>query len=173
MPDQLARAVDVRQPQRTRADAEDVVVDEVVLLAGRLVDAVDVGRSHQLRFVDRQAIGLAVDLRVPRVHDFRPRIVLPAGFEQRQLRAAVDLEIRVGIPHAVDVADLARQVEDDLAVAHEVVHRRALADVGDVHAQARFIFVEVEQIAAVVGISESTMSTSAPRSTRGARGSTR
>src|SRR6185503_7536959 len=36
---QLARSVDVREAQRARADAEHVVVDEMVVLAGRLVDA--------------------------------------------------------------------------------------------------------------------------------------
>ena len=42
--EQLARAEDVGEPQRAGADAEHVVVDQVVVLAGRLVDAVDVGR---------------------------------------------------------------------------------------------------------------------------------
>src|SRR5580765_144901 len=37
VPNQLARPVDIGEPQRARADAEDVVVDEVVILAGRLV----------------------------------------------------------------------------------------------------------------------------------------
>ena len=45
---ELAGTVDVGQPQRTRTDAEDVVVDEVVVLAGRLVDAVDVRRPDQM-----------------------------------------------------------------------------------------------------------------------------
>ena len=35
--------------------------------------------------------------------------------------------------------------------AHQVVHRRALADVGDVHADAVFDARDVEQVAAVVG----------------------
>ena len=62
VPDQLARAVDVGQPQRAGADAEDVVVEQVVVLAGRLVDAVDVGGPHEVLLVDRQAIRPAVDL---------------------------------------------------------------------------------------------------------------
>src|SRR5262249_36544836 len=48
--DQLSRTVDVRETQRTGADAEDVVVDEVVILARRLVDAIDIGRSHEMLF---------------------------------------------------------------------------------------------------------------------------
>src|SRR5882724_9686430 len=37
--DQLARPVDVRQPQRAGADAEHAVVDEMIVLACGLVDA--------------------------------------------------------------------------------------------------------------------------------------
>ena len=56
-----------------------------------------------------------------------------------------------GIPHAVDVAHLAGEIEDDLAVSHQVVHRALLADVGDVDPQPRLEAGDVEQIAAVVG----------------------
>ena len=59
---------------------------------------------------------------------------MAARLEQRQLAAAVDLEIGVRIPHAVDVADLPGEVEDDLATAHQVVHRARLPHVGDVDA---------------------------------------
>ena len=55
------------------------------------------------------------------------------------------------IPHAVDVADLAGQIEDDRAIAHEEIHRGLLTDVGDVDADAIGDAVDVEQIAAVVG----------------------
>ena len=56
-----------------------------------------------------------------------------------------------GIAHAVDVADLSRQAEDDIAIAHQVVHRRLLADVGDVDLHAIGDAVDVEQVAAVIG----------------------
>jgi hypothetical protein len=72
---QLARPVDVRQAQRAGADAEHVVVDEVVVLAGRLVDAVDVGRADQVRFGDGQAVGTAVDLPRAREDDLDAGIV--------------------------------------------------------------------------------------------------
>ena len=70
VPQQLARAVDVGQPQRAGAHAEDVVVDQMVVLAGGLVDAVDVGRPHQVPLGDRQVVRLAVDL--PRAGVDRP-----------------------------------------------------------------------------------------------------
>ena len=55
-----------------------------------------------------------------------------------------------GIPHAVDVADLAGEIEDHVLLAHQIVHRGLLADVGDVDADAIFEAADVEQIAAVV-----------------------
>ena len=76
---------------------------------------------------------------------------MAARLEQRQLAAAVDLEVGVRVAHAVDVADLAGEVEDHLAVAHQVVHRARLAHVGDVHADAILDAGDVEQVAAVVG----------------------
>ena len=42
--DQLTGAVHVGQAERTGAHAEDVVVHQVIVLACRLVDAVDIGR---------------------------------------------------------------------------------------------------------------------------------
>jgi hypothetical protein len=48
------------------------------------------------------------------------------------------------------VADLAGEIEDDLLPAHEIVHRRLLAHVGDVDAETIFDAADVEQVAAVV-----------------------
>ena len=70
--------------------------------------------------------------------------------EQRQLRAAIDLEIGVGLPHAVDVADLPGKIENHIVIAHQVVHGALLADVGDVDLEAVFDAVDVEQVPAVV-----------------------
>jgi hypothetical protein len=49
------------------------------------------------------------------------------------------------------VADLAGQIEDHVAIADEMVHRRLLTDVGDVDADAVGDAVDVERIAAGVG----------------------
>ena len=148
--DQLPRTIHVGQPQRARAHAEHVVVDQVVVLARHLVDAVHIGRPHQLRLVHRQRIGPPVDLPRAREHDLRARVVVPARFEQRQLAAAVDLEVRIRIPHAVDVAHLPGQVEDDRPVAHQVVHRRLLPDVGHVHPHPVGHPVQVVQVPTVL-----------------------
>src|SRR5437870_2239486 len=56
----LSWTVYVREPQRTGTDAKDVVVDEVVILACGLVDAVHVGRSHEMIL----GLGLSIGTRV-------------------------------------------------------------------------------------------------------------
>ena len=150
--DQLARAIHVGEAQRRGADAEHIVVEQVVVLARRLVDPVDVGRPHQVALVHRQVIGAAVDLARAGIDHPHRRVVASAGFEHRQLRPAVDVEIGLRVPHAVDVADLAGEVEDRVAILHQRSHRGLIADVGDVDPDRRHEPVQVEAIAAVLRV---------------------
>ena len=76
--------------------------------------------------------------------------MIAARLEHRQLTAAIDLEIGVRIAHAVDVTDLASEIEDDVPPGDEIVHRRLLADVGDVDAHPISDAIDVEQVAAVI-----------------------
>src|SRR6185437_15361209 len=151
VPDQLTRPVDVGEPQRAGADAEHVIVEQVIVLAGGLVDAVDVDRPHEVRLVDGQAIRLAVHLARAREDHLHAGILVTTGFEHRQLCAAVDLEIGERIEHAVDVAHLAGEVENDLAIADQDLHGRSVSYVRNVHAHPVGDAMEVEQIAAVLG----------------------
>src|SRR5262245_18387352 len=57
---ELPRAINVREPQPARATPLHIVIDEVVVLAGRLVDAVDVRWPNEVCFVHRQPVGPAV-----------------------------------------------------------------------------------------------------------------
>ena len=127
VPDQLARPVHVGESQRAGADAEDVVVEEMVVLARGLVDAVDVGGPDEMALVHGQPVGPAINLPRAGVDDADARIVLAAGLEHRQLRAAVDVEIRVRIAHAVDVADLPGKV---CSVTHRLVPAVVIVRVG-------------------------------------------
>src|SRR5262245_40129642 len=61
--------------------------------------------------VNRQIIGLAVELAGTGEDDFDRRIVFPAGFEDRELSAAVDLQVGVGGAHRIHVAGLTGEVE--------------------------------------------------------------
>ena len=71
--DELARPVGVGEAQRRGADAVHGVVDEVVELAGDLVDAVHVRGVQQVVLVHGQALRLAVDLARARVDDLHAR----------------------------------------------------------------------------------------------------
>ncbi len=146
--DQLPRAVDVGQTQRAGAHPEDVVVEQMVVLAGDLVDAVDVGGADEMRLGDRQRLGAAIDLPGAGVDHLGAGVVVAAGLEQRQLGPAVHLEVGVRVAHAVDVTDLAGEVEDHVLAAHQIVHGAGLAHVGDVEPHAILHRLDVEQVAA-------------------------
>ena len=49
------------------------------------------------------------------------------------------------------MTDLAREIENHRPIAHEIVHRRLLPDIGDVDVHAIDDAVDVEQVAAVIG----------------------
>ena len=104
-----------------------------------------------MRFGDWKAVGATVYLTRAGEHDLHRWIVVTARLEERQLAAAVDLQVRVRVLHAVDVTDLSGEVEDHIVSLHEMVHRRLLTDVGDVQADAIFDALNVEQVAAVGG----------------------
>src|SRR5262245_7502848 len=149
--DQLTRAVDVCESQGAGPHSKDIVVHKVIVLTGGLVDAVDIGRPHQVGLVDRQRVGAPIDLPCAGEYDFDAGVEVAASLEDRELAAAVDFEVAIRIQHAVDVADLPGEIENDGSVAHEVIHRALLADVCNVHANAIVDAVDVEQVAAVVG----------------------
>src|SRR4030095_3622828 len=115
------------------------------------VDAVDIGRPYEVRLGHGETLRAPVNLPRPGKDHLHVRIVVPARLEQRQLAAAVDLEIGIRLLHAVDVADLPGEIEDHVVAAHEIGYRRLLADVGDVHAKRVLDTVNVEQVSAVGG----------------------
>ena len=150
VPDELAGAVGVGEPQRGGADPVHLVVDEVVELAGDLVDPVHVHRLQEVLLVDRQVEGLAVDLARAGVDDLELGVALAHRLEHPELARAVDLEVGDGVGHGVDVAHLAGQVEEHLLAADQVLHP-VPAHVGDVDADLVLVAVEVEEVAPVVG----------------------
>jgi hypothetical protein len=148
--DQLAGAVGVGEPQRRGADPVHLVVDQVVELAGDLVDPVHVHRLQEVLLVHRQVEGLAVDLARAGVNDLDLGVALADRLEDPQLAGAVDLEVGHGVAHRVDVAHLSGQVEQHLLASHQELHP-VPAHVGDVDADLVLVAVEVEEISPVVG----------------------
>src|SRR6185312_939416 len=91
--DPHSRAIDVGQAQRAALDPVDVAEQQVVALAGDLVDAVDVGRTQRVRLVDREVLRPAVDLPRARMDDRYLGRDRAAGFQQVKLGGRVDREI--------------------------------------------------------------------------------
>ena len=130
--DAHVRSVGVRQAQGARADPIHVVVEDVVSLAGCLVDPVHIHGKDRVVFVHRQVRRPAVDLAGAREHDLDLGVVPAARFEDRELRATVDLEIRLRIGHRIEMARLAREVEQNVLALQEIPEAVLVADVGDV-----------------------------------------
>ena len=144
---QLARAVGVRQTQADGARAVDAVVEQVVVLGGELVDAVDVHGRDAVLLVEREIERLAVDLPRAGEDDLHVRVEVAAGFEERELGRAVEFEVALRVLHRVEVADVAREVEDVVHAADEVVDDPVVAHVLDAHLQAVFHVADVVGVA--------------------------
>ena len=149
--DSHMRSVGVGQPQGAGTNSVDVVVEDVVRLAGCLVDAVDVHGSHQVLLVHGHVLRAAVDLPRAGEDDLDVGIELAAGFENRQLGPAVDLQVGLRIDHRIQVAGLARQIEQEVVAADEVPQAVLVSNVGDVDLDAAGELGDVEEVAAVLG----------------------
>ena len=84
-----------------------------------------------------------------REDDHRLPVEHPASLEQDERAAAVDVEVAQRVADRVDVVHLAGQVEDEFLVAHQLVHRVGVADVGDVEVEATAHRLEVVAVGAV------------------------
>ena len=150
VPHEHPRPVGIGQAQHTGADPEDVPVEQVVHLAGVLVHPVHVHRPDRVRLIDRQILGPPVNLPGPGVDDLHARVELAARLEKVELAATVDLQVRPRVSHAVDVADLAREVKDQFLALHQVVETVRVPDIGDVDAEPLLVAADVVKVAAVV-----------------------
>jgi hypothetical protein len=122
----------------------------VVLLAGGLLmPLMSVGRTSCVSSTG-QPVGPPVDLPRAAYTTFVPGLCARHASSSVSWLRQLILEIRVRIPHAVDVADLARQIEDDVAAADEIVHRGGVAHVGRAQRDRALDAADVERIAAVV-----------------------
>ena len=72
--------------------------------------------------IDRQIFWPPVLLARCRDDDLRAWRMLAAGFEKPQLGMTVHRQVRVRIAHAVDVADLPSQIEDERPASHQLSH---------------------------------------------------
>src|SRR5262249_26687339 len=67
----------------------------------------------------------------------------------RNLRAAVDLQVGIGILHRIHVAGLSGKIEQVVLILDQVAHAVRIPNIGDVDAHPIFYSGDVEEIAAV------------------------
>jgi hypothetical protein len=95
-------------------------------------------------------IRAAVDLPRAGKDDLGRRVAVATRLQQRELAAGVDLQVGVGVDHAVGVANLPGQIEDEVLPLHQIAQPMLVAHVGDVDPQPIFEAVDVEDVAAVL-----------------------
>jgi hypothetical protein len=78
-----------------------------------------------------------------------PGLCTAARLEDRQLRAAVDVEVGLRVGHRVHVARLPGEVEQEILPAHQARQPRPVAHVRDMHAHAAGDPREVAAVAAI------------------------
>jgi hypothetical protein len=129
----------------------DVVVEQVVPLAGDEVDAVDVDGHLRVFLGHGHLARAAVLLARGGEDDPHVRVALAAGLQQRQLAAAVDVQVGFGVLHRVHVADLAGEVEDEVLAHDELPDLLVVAHVGVADRHAVGDVPNVVGVAAVLG----------------------
>ena len=97
----------------------------MVAFARQLVDPVHVHRPLPVLLVHWHALGPAVDLAGAGEDDLDLGVVLAARLEEDELGAAVDLQVRVGVTHRVEVSRLPCEVEEEVLLLpyHYRIHQ--------------------------------------------------
>ena len=108
------------------------MVEEVILLAGQLIDAIDIYRSNWVLLVYRYVLGLSIKLTGAGINNADIRIVLAACFKDRELRGAVDIEVGIRVLHRVHMAGLAGQVKECVLPLDEVLEAVRVSNIGNV-----------------------------------------
>src|SRR5262245_42003555 len=107
-----SRTICIGQAQGTCPYTVYVIVKDVIPLTCHLVYSVNIDRPKKMFFIDRQIIGLSINLSCAGINDFDGWVVFAAGFEDGKLGTAIYLQVGVGIIHRVQVARLAGEVEE-------------------------------------------------------------
>src|SRR5260221_14691472 len=100
-------------------------------------------------FIDRQVLRPTIYLSGTCVHDLWSLRELATCLKQRNLRLAIDLQIDDRLLDTVQMAHLAREIEDVVFSLDEVSDPIRISHVGDVDANASACAIEIERIASV------------------------
>src|SRR5678815_3695659 len=100
----------------------DAVIEEVIFFARHLVDPIHVHRVQRMTLVYREALGATVKLPRAGKDNLDPWITGAAGFENRKLSVAINLEIGHRVSHRIEMTGLAGKVEKIILSLDEVMH---------------------------------------------------
>ncbi len=100
-------------------------------------------------FVNRQVLRPPINLAGAGENNFHAPIVQPASFENVQLRRGVDVQIGERIGHRIEVASLAREVEEKVASLDQRGHGVWVAYIRHVHFDAIPDAMDIEEVAAI------------------------
>ena len=125
------------------------MVQDMVPFTGQLIDSIDIHRPQWMALVDWQVFGFAIYLACTGKDDLGVGITVSTGFQEGKLATNVDLQIREGIFHAVGMADLSCQIENDFLVLNKVSQTVFVAHIGDVDPNLIFDAGHIKEITAV------------------------
>src|SRR5205085_9733956 len=122
----------------------------MILFPRHLIDPVDVHRVDRMSFGDGKVIGPSINLARAGKNNFDFGVVGAAGFENRKLRLAIDLQIRHGIAHRIEMTGLPGEVKEIVLALDQVAQTMGVADVGDIDLKPILEPFDVVKIAAVI-----------------------
>jgi hypothetical protein len=123
-----AGTVHVGEQQGHGIDLAEGAVQQMVGSGGVLVHPIEIDGLNGMGLIDRQILWHAVDLARAGIDDPHSPRQAPARLQELQLRHRVNLHVPLREVHAVHVADLAGQVEDDVAGSEPIGEPFRLAD---------------------------------------------
>src|SRR3954462_4851250 len=85
-----------------------------------------------MSLIDRKAIGPSINLARAGKDDFDFWVVSAAGFENRELRLAIDLQVGHRIAHRIEMARLPGQVKKVILALDQVTQAVGVANIRDV-----------------------------------------
>src|SRR6185503_2814172 len=105
---------------------------------------------NRMLLIHRQIFRPAINLAGTRKDNLHTAIVLAAGFKNRQLRASVDVQVRLGIQHRIEMTGLASQIENIILVLDKILDGVRIAYVGDIDADPIPDVVDVKKISSIL-----------------------
>lgn len=123
----------------------------MVFLRRVLMNAIEVDRPDGVRLIDGEVLRRSVDLPGTGIDDPDARSLPRAFLQEPKLRLGIERRVAFRPAHAVDVADLARQVEHHRGATDRAGKKGSIANI-----RANYGYIETRQIMRVGATSRDT-----------------